>query len=108
VKPLRFRLNPALTGILIIFIIIAIYVLSSFSGIDRFWEKSTETRAQAVEKIIEKAAIQCYALEGSYPISLDYLEDHYGLLINNKKYIYHYEFMASNIIPVVKVVQKSY
>ncbi|MDO4753504.1 MAG: hypothetical protein Q4A41_00720 [Bacillota bacterium] len=57
------------------------------------------------ENAIQKAAITCYALEGGYP-SLDYLVENYGILLNKDEFIYHYEMIGSNILPIIKVMRK--
>lgn len=57
------------------------------------------------ENAIQKAAITCYAIEGGYP-ELDYLEQNYGVLLNRDEFIYHYEMIGSNILPIIKVMRK--
>lgn len=54
-----------------------------------------------VQEIVEKYAIQCYASEGSYPPDLDYLVDHYGLILDEDRYIYEYDIFASNVMPEI-------
>lgn len=58
-----------------------------------------------VEQAITKAAITCYAIEGSYP-PLEYLVEHYGIILDEQKYIYHYEMIGSNILPIIKIFRK--
>ncbi len=68
-----------------------------------------DLRAQAVmsiEKTILERAVQCYAIEGAYPESLDYLEQNYGLQINRSDYFVTYEVFATNILPEVQVLEK--
>ena len=48
------------------------------------------------------AAVNCYAIEGFYPADLSYLEDNYGLIID-ERYNVFYEVQASNIMPSVSV-----
>ena len=60
--------------------------------------------AQAVYTAVMDQALQCYALEGAWPSSLEYLEQHYGLQINHNRYIVAYEVFASNQPPAVTVL----
>lgn len=60
--------------------------------------------AVSVEEAVLRSAVQCYAVEGAYPNSLAYLEDHYGLVINHERYIVSYKAFASNIAPTVRVL----
>ena len=54
------------------------------------------------ESIIE-AAVQCCAIEGSYPSSISHLEEDYGLVINREDYVVNYEYLGDNIPPSVVV-----
>ena len=47
---------------------------------------------------------RCYAIEGRYPPSIEYLEEHYGVMINRKKYNVFYDGFASNVMPDITVV----
>ncbi len=73
---------------------------------DGFWQEKEQDQPLRIKEAIEKASIQCYALEGSYPPNLEYLEEHYGLVLDEEKYFYFYEIFASNIMPDVEVYEK--
>ncbi|MBQ3302290.1 MAG: hypothetical protein IJH04_09165 [Eggerthellaceae bacterium] len=67
------------------------------------------SRKQAVTSVrdsIVEAALQCAAVEGSYPSSLSHLEQRYGLVINHDDYVINYEWLADNIPPSVTVVAR--
>ena len=55
-------------------------------------------------RAVERAAVQCYALEGEYPMSVKYLEQHYGVSYDSKKYFVSYSAFGSNIRPIVQVL----
>lgn len=61
---------------------------------------------QVTQAAVQKAVVNCYAIEGVYPSDVKYLEDHYGLVINHEKYIVHYELIGSNVMPSVEVLKK--
>ena len=65
-----------------------------------------EQGAAAVRDSILRAAQQCCAAEGSYPSSLAYLEDHYGLTVNHDDYVINYDSFAGNVTPSVVVVPR--
>ena len=67
---------------------------------------SREQGATALRQSILSAAVRCCAVEGSYPMSLDKLEEDYGLRINHRDYIITYEAYASNIAPSVVVIPR--
>ena len=59
-----------------------------------------------LEDSIRRAAVTCYALEGAYPESYEYMQEHYGLHINEKRYDVHYNVFASNIVPDITVTER--
>ena len=65
-----------------------------------------EQGAASVRNAILESAKQCCAVEGSYPTSYQYLEDHYGLRVNDTDYVITYESFASNVMPNVAVVPR--
>ena len=65
-----------------------------------------EQGALATRDSILRTARQCCAAEGSYPSSLEYLENHYGLTVNRDEYVITYESYADNIAPSVVVVPR--
>ena len=65
-----------------------------------------EESAAAIRDAVQRSALQCYAVEGVYPPSLEYLEANYGLQINTAEFYVAYDIYASNMPPTVKVVAK--
>ena len=53
---------------------------------------------------ITRATVQCYSLEGRYPTGLQYLEDNYGITLNEEKYVYYYQSIGANIMPNIRVM----
>ncbi len=74
-------------------------------GITGIAQKSTEEGAANLQKAIKRACVQCYAIEGRYPSSVDYLVDNYGIQIDTDKYAVFYEGFASNLMPDITVCQ---
>lgn len=65
-----------------------------------------EQGAASVRDAVLRAAMQCCAVEGSYPHTLRHLEEHYGLTVNHDDYVITYEAYASNVTPSVVVVPR--
>lgn len=59
--------------------------------------------AYTVRDSVIQAAVQCCAVEGSYPSSLSHLEEKYGLVINKDDYVVNYEWLGDNVPPSVVV-----
>jgi hypothetical protein len=89
------------------FAILFIYIITLFNGIDKFWINSGSTRVETIEAAIQKAAVQCYALEGSYPPNIEYLQKNYGITLDESRYYYYYNIFGSNIMPEIGVYDKN-
>ena len=68
-------------------------------------EKTGTEREKTLQEAVRKASVQCYAIEGRYPSSVDYLEENYGLQIDKDSYAGFYEGFASNVMPSITVVK---
>lgn len=62
-----------------------------------------EEGAAALRDAIRRSALQCYAVEGVFPPTLDYLEEKYGVQVNREKFVVSYDIFASNQPPDVRV-----
>lgn len=60
----------------------------------------------SLRNAILNSAKQCASIEGSYPSSVKYLEEHYGLVINHENYSVTYEVFAENVMPSVVVIAR--
>ena len=45
-------------------------------------------------------------MEGTYPQSLDYLKEYYGLMYDEDLFFVDYQVMGSNILPDVTIIEK--
>lgn len=93
-------------GIGISLLIVLVVTVTLFSSIHRDLNQAGEESLHHITEAVKRAAVQCYALEGSYPPDLEYLEEHYGLVLNRDAYFYHYEIIGSNIMPQIGVYRR--
>lgn len=61
---------------------------------------------EALKNTVENGITMCYAVEGVYPESVEYLCANYGLIYDKSKYIVYYDSFASNIRPSVKILER--
>lgn len=73
------------------------------TGVVSFSGKADERGAQTLKDAVRRASVQCYAIEGRYPPSVEYLEENYGIIIDRDKYDVFYSGFASNIMPDITV-----
>ena len=63
-------------------------------------------RLAQVRQSVENGVTLCYAVEGAYPESLEYLTESYGVVFDEDKYLVHYECFAANVRPTVTVIRR--
>lgn len=56
---------------------------------------------------LERDITHCYAVEGQYPPSVDYLESRYGLTYDKHKYKVDYTLVGANIRPTFIILEKN-
>lgn len=58
-----------------------------------------------LEEALRKGCAACYAVEGAYPPNLEYLEEHYGVQVDETRYKVYYNVFAQNLMPDITVVE---
>ena len=104
---LQKKTNPhsllRLLAVQILFIVCLCFVLTAVDNVETGQKAENDKR---VEDTIKKAVVNCYAIEGRYPATLDYVEEYYGLQIDRDRYNVFYEVFADNIMPEITVISK--
>ena len=88
---------------------IALFVLflSFFtSGISKISQETDENQSELLHLAISRGITHCYATEGHYPESLEYLQEHYGITYDTNKYFVDYQVLGKNIFPDVTIIEK--
>ena len=67
-----------------------------------------EEGRQQLEDALRRTAVAVYAAEGSYPPDLDYMQEHYGIRIDEEQYKVVYEVIASNLMPDITVLERNH
>ena len=89
-------------SVLFFVVIIAIFLV----GISFIASTSSKDQKDILTDAVSKDIIHCYAIEGYYPPSLSYIEDHYGLTYDKDKYLVDYVPVGDNIMPSVTILEK--
>ena len=88
---------------LLLSLALLLWFLAAIFGLEQGQEKESR---QLLEDWVRRTAVSCYALEGFYPPSLDYMQENYGLKYDDQRYTVHYDVFASNIMPDIAVLEK--
>lgn len=95
--------RAVLTGLVSIMLFSAVIALL-IVGIRFFSGQASEKGSDTLRDGIRRASVQCYAIEGRYPPSVEYLEENYGIKIDRDRYHIFYNGFASNIMPEITVI----
>lgn len=104
----RFRSHTAISMNFIWKLFSTILVLSFlvffFQGIRTVDHTTAAEQSKSLEQAIRRSVAQCYAVEGTYPPSLDYLKEHYGLFYDTELFYVDYTAIGSNIMPDISII----
>ena len=89
----------SLTASLILFFIF-------FLCLSRVADGQQEAGRQNLEQAVRRSTVACYAAEGIYPPSVDYLAEHYGLQVDRDRYVVHYQTFGENLMPEITVLER--
>ena len=87
-------------------IIIAGALLGAGMLFDRIGSAQSSEETEIVRSAVKNAALTCYAVEGAYPDSVDYLRAHYQLAYDESRYFITYDAFSSNVMPDIWVTKK--
>lgn len=93
-------------NLLISAVIFAIVIFLFWSSVSSVSARTEEEEMQTLQTAVTRQITYCYAIEGTYPPSLSYLKEHYGLTYNEDKYFIDYQPLGSNIMPDVTIIKK--
>lgn len=83
------------------------FVIFFIIGINTVDDSTAGEQAKNLESAVWRSVAQCYAVEGAYPPSLDYLKDHYGLIYDTDRFYIDYTAIGSNIMPDITILPRS-
>ncbi len=67
-------------------------------------QRTASESLEVVRRSLDRAVVECYALEGFYPPDLDYLKERYGITIDETLYYVDYFYLGSNLMPDITVL----
>ena len=81
-------------------------VLFFVACVSRLESGREEQGRQQLEEAVRRTVVTCYAVDGFYPPNVQYMQDHYALQYDSRKYTIRYEAIASNLMPEITVLEK--
>lgn len=96
--------RSSLPGYLLSLLIFGAVLYLFLHSVGAIKTRTQEDQLKALSDAVRRASVQCYAIEGRYPPSVEYLEEHYGIVIDRKRYYVFYDGWASNVMPDITVL----
>ena len=101
------RTIPFLSKFHLSFLAFVLLLFFALSGLQEISDKTQDNQRESLEHALERSIAHCYALEGTYPPSLDYIKTHYGLTYDEDRFFVDYQPIGSNLMPDVTIIEKS-
>ncbi len=89
-----------ITGI--VFLLLALLFVLSLTSTA---QSSAARESEVLDSALRRAIVTCYAVEGRYPPSLDYIAENYGVLVDEARYSVYYDAFAANVMPTLRVTR---
>lgn len=83
------------------------FLIFFISGINTVDDTTSSEQAKSLETAVRRSVAQCYAVEGTYPPSLEYLEENYGLIYDTDSFYIDYTAIGSNIMPDITILPRT-
>lgn len=100
------KLKNGLSGI-VFPVLVAVVLFVFLSAVQNLKTGNGEEGREQLEQALKRCAITCYATEGIYPPDVDYMKEHYGIQINEERYLVNYEIFAENLMPDITVLERA-
>lgn len=83
---------------------IVVFFVQSVSSLS---EDTANRQRDTLEKAVNRCITSCYITEGSYPESLEYMTQNYGLVYNHELFYIDYKAYGANVMPDVTIITKN-
>ena len=87
-------------------VLILLILLALSKGVATVQTAQQAEDLQILEEALRRTAVACYAAEGIYPPDLAYLQEHYGIQVNEDRYYVFYEVFGANMMPDITVLER--
>ncbi len=91
-------------AVLVVALMLAVWFFTALGGVQQGTQAQEKRQ---LEIALRRGAVACYAAEGFYPPSLEYLCQHYGAQVDESRYMVFYEVVAENLMPQITVIERT-
>lgn len=101
-SPIKYRFLSFAGFSVLLFLFFFVWIWHAINSVS---ESSIQKQQESLETAIMRDISQCYSVEGSYPPSLSYLEEHYALTYNKDLFFVDYRPIGANMLPDVTIIR---
>ena len=101
---LKTRILGSINYSIVFFVAVILFFIIAVS---RFSGNRAANQKEILTDALNRDVVHCYSVEGMYPPSLEYIEEHYGLSYDHERFIVDYESIANNLMPNITVIERS-
>ena len=99
-------IKTLLQGNLIAIVLFVSITSITIDGISSTSHSTLDEEMRIARESLLRAVISCYAFEGAYPESYEYIKENYGVRINEEKFVVFYDIFSSNIMPEITILER--
>ena len=92
------------SGIYVTILIFVVFFFGFVYALGTISEDTLKRQEDSLNTALNRSIVSCYCVEGTYPPSLQYIKEHYGLTYDEETFFVDYTAIGSNIYPDVTVI----
>ena len=93
-------------GLFLSIILFAVVLGMFFAGVGTIAGRTSSEESKTLHEAVSRGVTRCYAIEGCYPESIDYLIANYGLMFDEDRFYIDYRPLGANIMPDITIIDK--
>lgn len=98
--------NLTMVKAFVLILVMALAIFCLYKGVRKMEYGQQAESVKQLDSSIRKAVLTCYAAEGVYPPTVEYLKQNYGIQIDEERFTVFYEVHGDNLMPEITVLEK--
>ena len=103
---MRRKISFSYLKIVVLFAVLVVAVFFLCKGVQKMETGQQAESLKQLDSSIRKATMTCYATEGVYPPTIQYLKENYGIQIDESKFTVFYEVYGDKMMPQITVIER--
>ena len=105
----KIKSGKSKAGNIVLFVLFFCILMVMFNmGINQLTQVNEQQQIDSVRNAVVRAVIKYYAIEGRFPPSIAYLTENHSLMVDQERFIVHYNLFADNIMPIIDVMPREF